>query len=201
MLHANHGISELSGEEMRQSWEAVRRNPQPHLPYLRSRATLSQLDAAQDPLAFQASLKAISYLLVLGQDAERQQVVELLREVQREQDVVSAQVATLARGRNIASMSPDEQPGYRAQVVRMNRLLDAEGFIVRAFAAVGDARLRDLLLPRLDSSELRNGYIDYLTTTGLQDPVVRARLKMMLEGSPSPVTEQHLRRFFAQPQK
>jgi hypothetical protein len=68
--------------------------------------------------------------------------------------------------------------------------------LLRAFAAVKDARLRDLLLPRLESGELREAYIDYLAATGQQDPVVRDRLRKMLEAPASPVTEQHLRRFF-----
>lgn len=201
LVQSHHGASELAGPEMRQLWEEVRRNPQPYLAPLRARVSLELLEVTQEPRAHQATLSAASYLIVLGGEGERQRVVALLRELQREQDALSARIAAAARVRPLTAMPAEERMSFWALVGRQNRLLDTEGFLLRAIAAVGDARLRDLLLPRLESSELREAYIDYLATTGRQDPVVRARLRKMLEAPASPVMEQHLRRFFDEPRE
>ncbi|WP_257454820.1 hypothetical protein [Archangium lipolyticum] len=195
LLHASHGINELSGKEILETWEEVRRNPKPYLPFLRARLTLESIEAAKEPERLRDILGATGLLLRLGGNEEREYLAARLKELHRKRDELSAQVKVRAHSLG-ASIARDDE-SFRTQVWHRGRLIQVENAILRGFAEERDSRLRDTLLPRLEQdADMRDRYIEYFEVTARQDPVVRARLKKMLAAPGSPVTEKRLRRFF-----
>lgn len=198
LVHAYHGINELSGKEVMETWAEVRRDPKPYLPFLKARVSLERLEAAQDVEQLRGILNAAQILILLGGNEEREFLVSRLKELHQKRDALSVQVNARAPRRG-ATLAPSEEASYRAVVLHRGRVTQLENTILRGFAEAGDARLRDTLLARLDTDEdMRDRYIEYFEATGRKDPVVRARLKKMLNATGSPTTEQHLRRFFAE---
>ncbi|WP_152621841.1 hypothetical protein [Archangium violaceum] len=196
LIHANHGLTELSGKEIKETWEEVRRNPKPYLPFLKARLSLERLEAAKDVEQFRGILNSAHILILLGGDDEREFLVTQLKHLHQKRDELSTQVKKRAP-KSGASLSPSEEASFKELVRHRGRVTQLENAILRGFAEVGDSRLRDTVLPRLDyDTDMRDRYIEYFEVTGRKDPVVRARLKKLLEAPGSPVTEQHLRRFF-----
>jgi hypothetical protein len=196
LIHANHGLNELSGKEVMETWEEVRRNPKPYLPSLKAQISLERIEAVQDVEQFRGILNATHILILLGREEERDFLVAKLKQLHQKRDELSTQVKARAPDRS-DSLSPREEETFKALVRHRGRVTQLENAILRGFAEAGDPRLRDTILPRLEhDQDMRDRYIEYFEATGRKDPVVRARLKKMLEAPGSPVTEQHLRRFF-----
>ncbi|KFA94713.1 hypothetical protein Q664_01415 [Archangium violaceum Cb vi76] len=174
----------------------MRRNPKPYLPFLKARLSLERLEAAKDVEQFRGILNSAHILILLGGDDEREFLVTQLKHLHQKRDELSTQVKKRAP-KSGASLSPSEEASFKELVRHRGRVTQLENAILRGFAEVGDSRLRDTVLPRLDyDTDMRDRYIEYFEVTGRKDPVVRARLKKLLEAPGSPVTEQHLRRFF-----
>jgi hypothetical protein len=196
LLRANHGITVMSGKEVMQAWDEVRRNPKPYLPYLKERLSLESIEAAEDWSRLREIRNAASLLFRLGGSEERGFLLTRLKELQHKRDELSKQVHARAP-RPGASLSPSEDASFTALVKHRGRYSILEQDILRSFADAGDPSLRDTLLPRLDhDKDMRDRYIEYFEATGREDPVVRVRLKKMLEAPDSLETEHHLRRFF-----
>lgn len=196
LIHAPHGLTVLSGKEVEETWEEVRRNPRPYLPYLKAQLSLERLEAAKDVEQLRGILNSARILLLVGRNEEREFLVTQLKQLQQKRDELSAQVKTRAP-KSGASPSPSEEASFKELVGHRGRVTQLENAILRGFAEAGDSRLRDTLLPRLDHDEdMRDRYIEYFEATGREDPAVRARLKKLLEAPGSPVTKQNLRRFF-----
>jgi hypothetical protein len=196
LIHAHHGLTALSGKEIMETWEEVRRNPKPYIPFLKVRVSLEHLEATHDVGQFRGILNSAHILILLGGNEEREFLVAQLKQLHQKRDELSTLVKSRAPGRG-ASLSPREEESFRELVRHRGRVTQLENAILMGFAEAGDARLRDTLLPRLDhDKDMRDRYIEYFEATGRKDPVVRAHLKKLLEDPGSPVTEQHLRRFF-----
>ncbi|QRK04215.1 hypothetical protein JQX13_28530 [Archangium violaceum] len=179
-----------------EAWEEVRRNPKPYVPFLKARLSLERIEAARDVDRFRGILNAALLLIRLGGNEERAFLVEQLKQLHQRRDALSTQVKERAPGRG-ASPAPRGEDAFKELLGHRGRVTQLESAILRGFAEAGDPRLRDTVLPRLDhDQDMRDRYIEYFEATGREDPVVRARLKKLLEAQGSPVTEQRLRHFF-----
>ncbi|MFY0566951.1 hypothetical protein ACN28E_24360 [Archangium lansingense] len=197
LIHSPHGVSGLASKELRDTWEEMKRNPKPYLPALKAQITMQRIEATTDNEQLRGILNAINYLVLLGGDEGRNMLVARLKELQQKRDVLSPELK--ARGRRLSSSTtpPSEWESFKANVKGLKRLLSVESTILDGFAQAGDLRLRDTVLPRLDDDkDMRDRYIEYFEATGRKDPVVRARLKKMLEAPASPSTRQSLKHFF-----
>jgi hypothetical protein len=196
LLHANHGINEMSGKEVMDTWEAVRRDPAPYLPHLKQRLSVENIEAAGDTLELREIRNATSLLFLLGGGEERGFLHARLKELQVKRDELSKQVRAKAPAPG-AALSPSEDASFTALVKHWGRYSQLEQDILRGFAKAGDPSLRDTVLPRLeDDSDMRDAYLEYFEATSRGDPLVRDRLKKLLEAPVSPLTRHNLKHFF-----
>ena len=198
LLHTQYCTPERPGQPPREPLATMRRDPRPYLPFLRARVSLERLERIEGEKDFQEQRRemfhAAWYLALLGGDEERDFLMEQMRQAQREGDQLTQQVnAWLSR-----TPPPSREDAAFRQLVEHRGIV--QGFelnLLTDFKEVGDPRLRDLLLPRLDHDrDGREGYIEYFMVTCREDPRVRARLRRMLEAPDDPSLEELLRRFF-----
>jgi hypothetical protein len=182
------------------TWETVRRDPGPYLPHLRTWISVERIEAAENPVQLHAPLNALGLLLQLGGREERGFARDFLKQLQAKRDALTVQVQARIRAAGAASQALRDDASFRALIQRRGPFTQSEREVLRQFAELGDPSLCDLLLPRLDQDpDMRDTYIEYLGATCRKDPVVRARLRKMLEAPPSPQTAGALRHFFEEP--
>lgn len=200
LLHANHGISEMSGKEVMDTWEAVRRDPAPYLPHLRAYLTLERIEAAKDPVQLHVPLSALGLLFRLGGSEERGFARDFLEQLQAKRDELSVPVEARIRAAGADARALADDPSFRDLIQHRGRFTLVAHEVIRRFSERGDPSLRDLLLPRLDQdADMRDASIEYFEATCRKDPLVRARLKKMLEGPLTPLTRYNLKHFFEEP--
>jgi hypothetical protein len=197
LLHTNHGINELAGKEVRETWEEVRRDPKPYLPHLKARLTLERIEAAEDREQFRGIRNAISFLFKLGGSEARGFLMTRLKELHAKRDALTAQVHARVSRPGATHSLLHEDASFVALLERRGRFSRVEQDILSGFAEAGDPSLRDTLLPRLKSDEDMLGYyVEYFKATGRNDSLVRAHLKKMLETPGSLSSREYLRSFF-----
>jgi hypothetical protein len=181
LLSAPHGLSPLSGTEVAEAAEAVRKDPGPYLPHLLAPLSAERILATEDDEALRRTANAAALLVILGGEEGRAAVAERLRALQRSRDEHTARKDTRLRTLKGQSAAR-QQRELRKLESPIRRLRRVEQVAITAFASAGDPRLQDTLLPRVASEpELQVTYLDYLQATGRDDPKVRAHLQRLLD--------------------
>jgi hypothetical protein len=196
LIHLNHGLSPLAGKEVLDTWEQVRQDPEPYLPFLKAHVTLERIEAAEDPLEFRSIQSALWFLFTLGGMEERAFMRAQVSALSARLDSVSPQMMAQLPKVGV-SRSESEERAFQEVLGRYNRLSTLQQDILRLFAEAKDPSLRDVLVPRLEhDTGMLERYIDYFLATCREDPYVRFQLHKLLEAPSSLQAKDELKRFF-----
>ena len=197
LTHANHGLTEMSGQIVMETWEEVRQNPKPYIPALKEQMSLARLEATTASYELNPILNAATLLMTVGGSEERDFLVSFMKNLQQKRDEVSTKLKSQRPRRGAVSTSKEDK-ALQALTWQHVRLSQLETTILNGFKRASDPRLRDLLLARMDREEVMlEGYLDYFTATCREDPLVRARLEKLVIPPNFGTERRSLQRFFA----
>jgi hypothetical protein len=188
VLGAAHGVlSPLSGPEVAQALDVVRQNPSAYVPLLTDALTPERISSSEET---ELRAKNGAYALAnAGGEAGRQSLASSFQSIVTKIDASEAALQSAGK-----KAKRPNAPALIAQRQAIDRLVHAQAAILSALGLVKDARLRDVVLGRIEhddySSQLRS--LQYLEQTSKGDPQVKERLKPLLKDPSSPIAKNPL---------